>query len=1496
MRSSRCLRTPARTLVVGVVTAVAAYGLPVAASAAGPTRTTPAATRAASAPASPVTATGVTRPRVSLPGLKVDPSGEVTSWRTPGSRTFVVGSDSGQHFRTVVTAEPGADSTQTPALAAGSDGWRTTGTATAGSLPRSAAGLVTLTAGSARVGFRLLGASAASTGTAAGDTVTWPSALPGVDLIMSARPAGVKETLRLTDRTAASTVRYALSVPAGWRPSARPDGSLALVDATGRPHGAVPAPVVDDATGPSPEGSRHASLTAAAAGGGGWTVTVSVDRAWLTDPARRFPVLVDPTTYLTDDGTNGHVTCQLGSGSEATTNECGGTSIAVGGTANRYRGLLSFPAVTSIVPPDALVDGATLTLHSVYAATSAAQTVEVHALTGGWTSGATWNTADGSAAWTSPGGDYDPGVQSAVSVPGNTSYGPVYLGLQPLVASWVSGSRPNLGMLIRSATEDGTQSTSFGSAAAASGQQPSLAVDWESRTGIANSNIYFTKSLTDRAQLSVNANGNLVLTSREYTLPAPSPALSISRVYNSLRSYTAGSLGYGWTLDTGHDVRATFGTDAAIHYLAPTGRRYRLVPDGTGHYTSPSLAADATLGAGNAVTITARKSGQKWSFRAGDGMLTTVTDRNGSSQTFAYSSTVFAGDNTPYLDSITDAAGRVFTVNRTYLTSGITDPTGRTTGYTYQNDADLIDAADTAGGHTTYSYDGNHRPTRITTPAGRVVTLCYDASSRVISLTQVTDTTNGTGPTTTFTYHAFTGTPGTGSTDVTDPNGHTTTYTYDTSDRITKVTDPLGHSRSTTYSPTGDVLTATNGMGVGQPAGSSITDTYDANGNLTTTQLPTGAVSRLSYAAPGQVYQPDSGVDAQGNTRARTYDGPGNVTSVKDATSGGTGATPLTYTYNPPAGSAPTCGGKPGQTCTSKDGNGNTTSYSYDGSGNLTKVAPPAPLGATTIVPDSLGRAAAVTDGKGQTTRYSYDALDRVLTVEYNGTTSCNPVDQTAGNCITDSYDADGNQTARTDHTGTTSYSYDSLSRQTAKTLPLTGGTISVSYDPVGNILTNNDSAGTTTYTYNADNTLATLGEPGGSCTSSPTSSCTTFGYDNTGRRTGTTYPGGTTQTTTLDTSGRPTEIKAVRGSSTLTDYRYTYANPASSNPNHDTELVQTRDDVLANHHQADSYDSLNRLTQVTETPIGGGTTTAAWNYCYDAAGNRTGANPTAGATSCTGGTSYGYNAANQLTSSNSNISGFSYDTVGNETSAAGVSARTGETYNPLNQYTATTIAGTTTGFGYAGNGNTERTSAGNTTFRTGLLGLEDATTTATTASYVRDPGGTLIAQHVNNTSSYYLVDGLGSTIKMVDATGAVTASYDYDPYGNLRSSSETIPNPYRYTGGYNDITTGLYKLGRRYYDPSLGRFTQQDPTNQETNLYAYTNDNPANETDLTGCAACDVFAYGLGLGLGAAGLFPPLALPAFVVGGIAAGVAVSGGCDEPTNQDFGVAEYGYGN
>jgi len=96
----------------------------------------------------------------------------------------------------------------------------------------------------------------------------------------------------------------------------------------------------------------------------------------------------------------------------------------------------------------------------------------------------------------------------------------------------------------------------------------------------------------------------------------------------------------------------------------------------------------------------------------------------------------------------------------------------------------------------------------------------------------------------------------------------------------------------------------------------------------------------------------------------------------------------------------------------------------------------------------------------------------------------------------------------------------------------------------------------------------------------------------------------------------------------------------------------------------------------------------------------------------------------------------------------------------------------------------------------------------------------------------YYLHDGLGSTIALVDSTGAVKNTYSYDPWGKSTGVTGSVPNPFRYVGAMLDSSTGLYKMGERYYDPSIGRFTQEDPAGGG---YGYADGNPINFVDTTG-------------------------------------------------------------
>jgi RHS repeat-associated protein len=139
---------------------------------------------------------------------------------------------------------------------------------------------------------------------------------------------------------------------------------------------------------------------------------------------------------------------------------------------------------------------------------------------------------------------------------------------------------------------------------------------------------------------------------------------------------------------------------------------------------------------------------------------------------------------------------------------------------------------------------------------------------------------------------------------------------------------------------------------------------------------------------------------------------------------------------------------------------------------------------------------------------------------------------------------------------------------------------------------------------------------------------------------------------------------------------------------------------------------------------------------------------------------------------------------------------------------------------------------------------------------YVRDNAGALVGTRVPEGSPvvkkryYYLRDALGSVVAMTNDAGTVVRRHVYrDPYGEDVSNDTVVTgapsNPYRFAGEYFDTETSLYKMGERYYDPSVARWTQGDPLNQafsprEANGYAYVGGDPVNGTGPTGMHACD--------------------------------------------------------
>ncbi len=124
---------------------------------------------------------------------------------------------------------------------------------------------------------------------------------------------------------------------------------------------------------------------------------------------------------------------------------------------------------------------------------------------------------------------------------------------------------------------------------------------------------------------------------------------------------------------------------------------------------------------------------------------------------------------------------------------------------------------------------------------------------------------------------------------------------------------------------------------------------------------------------------------------------------------------------------------------------------------------------------------------------------------------------------------------------------------------------------------------------------------------------------------------------------------------------------------------------------------------------------------------------------------------------------------------------------------------------------------------------------------YTRAPDGTLLSERTPTGDYYYVQDANDSVVALADFSGAVANTYAYDPFGTVTSSTGSASNSFGFDGGY-DAQGGLILFGNRYYDPTIGIWTQPDPDAEslatdptQADAYSFAGENPVNDTDPNG-------------------------------------------------------------
>ena len=354
------------------------------------------------------------------------------------------------------------------------------------------------------------------------------------------------------------------------------------------------------------------------------------------------------------------------------------------------------------------------------------------------------------------------------------------------------------------------------------------------------------------------------------------------------------------------------------------------------------------------------------------------------------------------------------------------------------------------------------------------------------------------------------------------------------------------------------------------------------------------------------------------------------------------------------------------------------------------------------------------------------------------------------------------------------------------------------------------------------------------------------YRYDKNDMQTEVLYGNGLRTSYTYDERSQLTGMETVRRDGTvLHKAAYGYDNAGNRifrEEQHTSRMAQIQHDKTGY-----TYDSMNRLTEEKRND-------AVTAYRYDPAGNRT-AKSTAGRIE-----QYIYNNRNQLTElhcleTSAGIAGtsvirYTYDNAGNLTeedqlTADGISKKkqfyaydaynrnteiTGDDFTQQNHYDAEGYRDTVTEKDLH-TGNTKTTGFA---YQQGMLLAELDENKEAIRHYI--PGNAYIG--VDN--SYYLTDEQGSVryVLSADADANVQNTYQYDAFGENVARDERIPNRLKYNAQIEDELTGLYYLRARYYNASLGRFTQEDVIyNDGLNLYAYCGSNPVMYCDPSGFA-----------------------------------------------------------
>jgi YD repeat-containing protein len=507
--------------------------------------------------------------------------------------------------------------------------------------------------------------------------------------------------------------------------------------------------------------------------GNGYILSLNLDKNWLMDKDRAYPVIIDPSmqTSVAQQDIKETFVCSNDSSDKSNNQYLRVGNTPSVGITRSYMKFVNLPKLNT----GDMITSAQLYLLKEPSASGTDGQVDVHRVTSDWNAyGLNWSNQPST----------DPKIEDYQELNNGSWY---IWDISSLVKGWYN-SGTNYGIMLR-ATDEGSGYTAYWSSDISdvyAYARPVVNFYYVNNSGLESYWTYHSQDVGRAGTSYVNDyNGNLIHIHNDMSMSGNRMPVTINHIYNSNDRDSDIGYGLGWRLN--------FSQKVTYQNIGEVGYYQYIDEDGTQKYFKNDSSvmkeengSDLTLTKNSDSSFTLKdKKDNKLNFDS-SGTLTNIVDNNNNTITLNY-----VGSK---LISLKDGVNRTTTLiyNEQGKLSEIIEPIGAKTTYTYTgNQLTGINYVD--GKSSTYAYDGSNKLLSAANHAGYKISYEYYtmAPYRVSKIKESNvDGTNGNQLTISYGFNTTT---------FTDVKNKSEVFSFNNSGQTTGIKDAEGNGKYFKY-------------------------------------------------------------------------------------------------------------------------------------------------------------------------------------------------------------------------------------------------------------------------------------------------------------------------------------------------------------------------------------------------------------------------------------------------------------------------------------------------------------------------------------------------------------------------------------------------------------------------------------------------------------------------------------------------------------------------